>query len=253
MTFSLAAFAARGGPGGPVDGWGIAYHDGHDVRLYREPEPANNSAWLAFVERQQTPSNLVISHIRKATQGRILLANTQPFMRELGGREHVFAHNGKLSGLCLEKCGPSRRYTPIGDTDSEIAFMMLLNLLTDAWTDGVVPSLEARTRIFAGFAADMRTLGPANILYTDGDALFVHAHRRTQADGSIAAPGLWRLHRRCPRDSEALDGAGVQIQGAKGMQEIFLAASVPLTDEPWTALGDGEVLAIRNGCLLKLD
>ncbi|MFI4999193.1 MAG: class II glutamine amidotransferase, partial [Reyranellales bacterium] len=37
-TFSLRAFADRGGPGGrSVDGWGVALHDGRDVRLYKEP------------------------------------------------------------------------------------------------------------------------------------------------------------------------------------------------------------------------
>lgn len=99
-SFSLRAFAQHGNPaGGAIDGWGLAFHDGRDVRLYKEPEPAGESAWLAFIEQRRLPSRLVLSHIRHATRGGNSLANTQPFVRELGGRMHVFAHNGRLDGV----------------------------------------------------------------------------------------------------------------------------------------------------------
>lgn len=45
VSFSLTRFVERGGLGGmTLDGWGLAYYDGHDLRLYREPEPARDSA-----------------------------------------------------------------------------------------------------------------------------------------------------------------------------------------------------------------
>lgn len=84
-TFSLQHFARRGGGKGPVDGWGLGFHDGRDVRLYKEPEPAADSAWLAFIQERRLSSSLVLSHIRRATQGAISLVNTQPFARELSG------------------------------------------------------------------------------------------------------------------------------------------------------------------------
>ena len=245
VTFSLGAFAARGSPGGPVDGWGVAYHDGRDARIYKEPEPARDSKWLAFVEREKISSGLVISHIRHATQGAVSLPNTQPFARELGGRLHVFAHNGRLPGLIAENRGA--RFKPMGDTDSEIAFIILLEKLADVWGGSDVPPLPTRMAIFARFAGDMRRLGPANFLYTDGDALFVHGHRRTQVDGSVAPPGLWRLRRHCPIDSDTVHGAGVSIEGTRGPQDIFLFASVPLTDEDWVPLEEGETFVVRRG------
>ena len=98
VSFSLEAFARRGGSDSRnLDGWGLAYYDDRDVRLYREPEPAGDSAWLSFVERRRVASTLVLSHLRHATRGRLSLANTQPFARELGGRLHVFAHNADLT------------------------------------------------------------------------------------------------------------------------------------------------------------
>lgn len=123
VTLSLQVFAERGGGSTQnIDGWGLAYHDGHDIRLYKEPEPAARSAWLRFVEGQQQRSSTILSHVRRATQGVNTLGNTQPFARELGGRMHVFAHNGRLDGIDVSCAGQWQRFRPLGDTDSEIGF-----------------------------------------------------------------------------------------------------------------------------------
>jgi glutamine amidotransferase len=248
VSFSLEAFARRGGRDDRnVDGWGLAYYDDRDVRLYREPEPAGDSAWLSFVERRRVASTMVLSHIRHATRGRISLANTQPFARELGGRLHVFAHNGRLGGIESCHAGEWDRFQPVGETDSEIAFCILLERLLDLWQYRMEPSVEDRLAVVKRFAADMRQLGPANFIYADGDTLFAHAHRRIQADNVIAPPGLWQLQRRCRVDADALPEAGVAIESGQHNQEITLLASVPLTAEPWSPLAEGEVLIVQNG------
>lgn len=252
VSISLQRFAARGGlDGRALDGWGLAFYDGRDVRAYREPEPARDSAWLPFIEQRRVPSTLVLSHIRRATQGKVTLANTQPFMRELGGRVHSFAHNGKLPEIETAYRRDLRRFHPIGETDSEVAACLLFERLADLWDDSQPPSLEARIAVIDAFAADMRRLGPANFLYADADTLFAHSHRRTQADGSIAPPGLWRLHRRCSVDHDALPAAGIELTAAPEGQEMVLLASVPLTSEDWQPLREGEALAIRNGAIVS--
>jgi predicted glutamine amidotransferase len=75
----------------------------------------------------------VIAHIRHATQGAVSLANTQPFVRELRGRVHVFAHNGAVGALPASargNCGGGR-FQPIGETDSEVAFCQFLGRLAE--------------------------------------------------------------------------------------------------------------------------
>jgi predicted glutamine amidotransferase len=251
-TFSLERFAAHGvAAEAGVDGWGLAFYEGRDLRLYREPEPASNSPWLAFIARARLPSRLILSHIRRATRGAISLANTQPFVRELGGRRHAFAHNGDLAGIAERHAGEWRHFQPVGESDSEIAFCLLLQRLWPLWSAGVVPPIERRIEVFARFAAQMRRLGPANFLYADGDALFAHGDRRKQKDGTIAPPGLWRLERRCAADPDALPQAGIALEGRP--QELVLLASVPLTDEPWVPLAAGEVIVVREGALLARD
>jgi predicted glutamine amidotransferase len=95
LTFSLRTLAGRGGLEGHAhDGWGVAFYDGLDVALFREPGAAADSALVHYLENQGPATGLAISHIRHATRGEVSLANTQPFVRELGGRTHVFAHNG---------------------------------------------------------------------------------------------------------------------------------------------------------------
>jgi predicted glutamine amidotransferase len=249
-TFSLHRFAARGGHDGRlVDGWGLAFYEGRDVRLYREPEPAADSAWLAFIEGRGVPSRLVLSHLRRATDGAASLANTQPFARELGGRMHCFAHNGRLAGVQARQRGCQRHFRPVGDTDSEIAFCLLLERLRPLWREAETPSLAERLAIIARFAEEMRGLGPANFLYADGDAVFAHGDRRIQTDGAIAPPGLWRLHRDCPRDRDAPALSGVTIATTAEPQRLTLLASVPLSTEPWLPLACGQLVAVQNGSL----
>lgn len=248
VTFSLRKFADRGGLGGHnVDGWGVAFHDGREVRLYKEPEPAGDSAWLAFIQERRLPTRLLVSHIRHATRGALSLANTQPFARELGGRTHLFAHNGRLEGIDDRFAASKVRFRSMGDTDSEIAFCLLLERLSPLWDGGAVPPLAARLAVVADLAGELRPLGPANFLYSDGEVVFGHGHRRTQADGTIAPPGLWCLQRACAVDAEAPTPSGVTIEPGAGPQEITLLASVPVTGEQWRPLAEGEIVVVADG------
>lgn len=247
VNFSLETFARHGGGTAPhKDGWGVAYYEDGDVRCIKDTAPANDSPWVRFLEGQGLCSTIVISHIRKATIGSAALKNTQPFCRELGGRMHVFAHNGHLPGIAGSARFAQGKCQPVGDTDSEIAFCALLHRLSEMWlSTSEIPPLEARLEAVVAFAAELRPLGLANFLYSDGDALFAHGHRRRQANNRFEPPGLFRLFRECPADDGLVEGTGVTLSALR--QHITLVASVPLTDEAWYPLEEGEVLAISLG------
>ncbi len=253
VGFSLEKLARHGGAEGPHrDGWGVAFYEGRDVALLREPCAASESRLVQFIEQHAPPSERVISHIRRATHGDRALRNTQPFVRELGGRRHVFAHNGELEGIERQRHFRPGRFQAVGDTDSELVFCHLLELLAPLWraSDGRVPALTARLDILAGFAERLRGFGPANFIYSDADTLFVHAHRRRQADGRIAPPGLHVLEQSCDESTTtALATSGVALTSIR--QQVVLVASVPLTDADWRPLSEGELLAIANGSILE--
>lgn len=246
VKFSLAEFARRGGNTGPhIDGWGIAFFRDGDALVIREPEPSADSALLHFIHDQHVPSALALSHIRKATQGGVSLRNTQPFTRELGGRPHIFAHNGDLADLRQRIELDQSYFRTIGDTDSEHAFCYLLSLLQPLWLSTQTPSLDQRLDTFAWFADRMAEFGAANFLYSDGDYLFVHSHHRRQDNGDICPPGLYLLQRRC-HEHDLLNGVEIESD-----QEMVLLASRPLSTENWQPLPAHTVMAIQNGRILK--
>lgn len=253
LTFSLQTLAERGGmSGGMHDGWGVAFYQGQDVALFREPAPAADSALVRFLESQGPATDLAISHIRHATRGAVTLANTQPFVRELGGRSHVFAHNGDLANIEHSAGLALGAFRPLGQTDSERAFCALLAHLASLWAIAKPPSLAQRLTVLTEYAAELRTLGPANFLYADGDALFAHGHRRLQlASGRVEAPGLWYVQRTCPAGEPGhMVPSAVSVGSAA--RSVILLASVPLSDEAWRPVNEGELLVLRAGTILTL-
>lgn len=253
VNLSLDKFAAHGSVAGPNhDGWGIAYYQSRDARLIKEAVPAASSDCVRFVESHEMLSRMVLAHIRHATRGDVSFENTQPFVRELGGRAHVFAHNGDLD---LEGIDSDhrllRRFQPMGDTDSEQAFCVLLARLGDLWDAEATPPIAERAAVVSEFAADMRELGPANFVYADGEALFAHGDRRRHCiDEPARSPGLHLLERKCRHEAKPVTGGGVDVETPDVEQTVVVVASVPLTDEAWRPLAPGQLIIAADGQVL---
>jgi len=248
ITYSLEEFIQHGGRTGPhSDGWGIAYYGDRDARVIRDVDAAADSPLVRFVAERGQRSHTVISHIRKATHGEVALRNTQPFSREVGGRIHLFAHNGELTRVSETPELVLDIDQSIGETDSEHAFCALLTRIRRLWGNGAeVPAIDARLQIVADFARTVRELGPANFIYFDGDALFLHGHQRKQdGEEQPRPPGMHTLCRSCTVGGTAFEADGLTISGHN--QHVVLAASIPLTDEPWEALAEGEIVVARHG------
>ncbi len=251
-TFSLEQFASHGGLRGPHrDGWGLAFYDGAYAQIFREPEAASASEWMRFLQSNQQRSTCVISHIRLATQGEPALRNTQPFSRELGGRRHVFCHNGDLKDIFQRM--QTRHHQPIGETDSEYAFCCLMDRAEEIWSDGA-PTLERRIALLKPFFDELATMGQANFLYADGEYLYAYANKRKNSDGVVKPPGLYYLCRRCEQDIEtatiALQGMALETATGGATQEVVLFASVPLSDENWRPFEENQMIVCRDGKII---
>lgn len=249
ITLSLNELARHGGETGPhADGWGIAFYEGPDANLIRESTAAAHSTLMSVLRKHEMESELVLAHIRKASQGKVLLKNTHPFRRELAGRVHTFAHNGDLSGI--KKRYPFDPYcgmAPIGDTDSEHGFCLLMQRLSRLWhRSDRLPKLSERIKVVSEFGDEMREMGPANFLYSDGDALFVHSHVRTQPDGTISEPGLHYVSGHCEYGVGSSELIGVEFK-SEGPQRVTLVATTPLRKGRWKPLGNGQMLVVRRG------
>ncbi len=252
LHYSLEEFAKHGGLKHPnKSGWGIAYYQGKDVLLLKEASPAASSPWVNFIETVGLQSQMVIAHVRYATTGAPLLENTHPFRREIGGRFHIFAHNGTLEGVFDKFPFESEFIRPVGATDSEYGFCILLQRLQPLWRDakGAVPALEDRLAVIARTAADFRGLGSANFLYCDGDCLFVHAHRRSfDENGHFSAPrppGLCIGNRLDLFRS--FQAKGLKLAPLDSTTPALMLASVPLSEEGWSPLPEGSVTVLKDG------
>ncbi len=249
ITLSLNEFARHGGETGPhADGWGVAFYDGPDANVIRESTSAANSVLMSTLRGYKLTSEIVIAHIRRASFGPVELRNTHPFRRELAGRVHTFAHNGDLPGIedqfDLEQNGFA---LPVGNTDSEYAFCLLMQRLSRVWNGkGIIPSLSTRKKIISGFARQIGKLGSANFLYSDGDALFVHGHLRTQSDGSIRAPGLHYISVTCDYGLGRTELASVILESDQ-VQKVTLVSTTPLNEGDWTPMLEGELLILKGG------
>lgn len=247
VRLMLHEFARQGGEtANNRDGWGLALYQGRDSHITREAQPAADSAELRFLREHELASPLGIAHVRHATQGADTLANTQPFSARLDGRLHVFAHNGVISDSA--SLGPFQPpWQPLGETDSECAFALLMQRLA-ALSGARRGNWRARFEVFAALCAELCPRGIFNVLFSDGEYLYAHAHKRHWHHGDQpTAPGLWHLQRAHRPDSLPL--TGLQVDTTTPAQIHFLA-SVPLSDEAWQPLSEGELRVFRNGELV---
>jgi len=235
--------------GGNPDGWGVAYFEGVDAMLLREPEPAAESPMVQFLNSHAPRSDLIISHIRRATYGDRKLANTQPFKRVLGGHTHIFAHNGFVSPFKMPNT--SSWLLPQGDTDSEHLFCHLLGYLEPLWNSGGIPAFERRFDVVKRFAQEILERGASNFLYSDGVNLFAHGHRHTIPGDAVSdEPGLYvNLYKSQTGSDMAIPCQGLRTEGSCSDQA--LVATLPLNDHEWVPLKAGEIACFEHGQRIK--
>lgn len=242
VTFSLSVFGERGGHLGPHrDGWGIAFNDGHDFRIVKEAAPASESACLRFIETHDFKSQIVISHIRRASDPTVpLFTNSHPFARELFGFTHVFAHNGEVLGIFQDRRFEPKHYFPMGDTDSERAFCVLMDRLREAVTPATVMDFKTKLSIIEKWALEVANFGIFNFLFSD--TRYLYAHRSTH---------LFYVSRECASQTECLKSGELTIrlaQGSNGSQRVAAVATEPLTgNEEWQPLPEGKVVTFLCG------
>jgi predicted glutamine amidotransferase len=242
VTFSLSVFGERGGRLGPhKDGWGIAFSEGHDFRIIKESAPASDSACLRVIEAHDFKSQIVISHIRRASDPTApAFTNSHPFARELYGFAHVFAHNGEVLAIFQESRFTPKHYFPMGDTDSERVFCVLMDRLREQLTPATVMDFKTKLPIIEKWALEVAELGVFNFLLSD--TRYLYAHRSTQ---------LFLVTRECAAQTECLKSEELTVRLARatqGIQQLAAVATQPLTPgEPWEPLPEGAVVAFFCG------
>jgi predicted glutamine amidotransferase len=231
--FSFAGLACRANE--HRDGFGIAFFEDRGLRHFIDHRSAAESPVAELVKRWPIRSEIVIAHIRKATQGQVALANTHPFVRELWGRYWVLAHNGDLKDF---RPRLHAAFRPVGDTDSERAFCWLLQELAKAHAD--VPSLRELTLTLRELLPELARHGTLNLLLSNGQALWAHASTK-----------LHWLQRHHPFGAATLADEDLQVDFGpltSAGDRVVVIATEPLTrDEAWTPMAAGELRVFSGG------
>jgi glutamine amidotransferase len=233
VMFSFTGLATRAHE--HKDGFGIAFFEDRGLRLFVDHHSARSSPVAELVKRYPIKSDNVIAHIRKATQGRVALENTHPFVRELWGRYWVLAHNGDLKNFHPRLHGAFR---PVGDTDSERALCWLMQELAKA--HAAVPSIDELTRTLAELLPQPAAHGAFNLLLSNGQALWAH--------GSTRLHWLQRCHpfsrARLADEDLSVDFAALTTP----TDRVAVIATEPLTTgEDWQTMAPGELRVFVHG------
>jgi glutamine amidotransferase len=183
-------------------------------------------------------SRNIVAHIRKATQGRVALENTHPFVRELWGRYWTFAHNGDLKGFAPRLHGAFR---PVGQTDSERAFCWLMQELAKAHAS--VPPVAELTATLRELMPRPAAHGTFNCMLSNGEALWAHCSTR-----------LHHVVRQHPFTRASLQDEDVTVDFAEHTRpsdRVAVVVTEPLTrDETWSAFAPGELRVFLDGAPL---
>ena len=233
VMFSFTGLALRADE--HKDGFGIAFFEDKGLRHFIDHHGARQSPVAELVKRYPIRSDNVIAHIRKATQGRVALENTHPFVRELWGRYWVFAHNGDLQAFQPRLHGAFR---PVGDTDSERACCWLMQELAKAHAS--VPGIDELSCTLRELLPELARYGTFNMLLSNGQALWAHASTK-----------LWSIERRHPFGAATLadDDLSVDFAALAGEHDrVAVIATEPLTcDETWSPFAAGEIRVFCGG------
>jgi predicted glutamine amidotransferase len=233
LMFSFTGFATRAEE--HKDGFGIAFFEGPGVRLLVDAQSARTSPVAAMVRRFPIRSHNIVAHIRKATQGRVALENTHPFVRELWGRYWSFAHNGDLPGYAPRLHGA---FQPVGQTDSERAFCWLMQELAKA--HAALPPVAELSATLRELVPLLAARGTFNCLLSNGEALWAHC-----------ATQLHHVVRQHPFTRASLQDDDVTVDFAEHTapsDRVAVVVTEPLTrDETWSAFAPGEIRVFVDG------
>ncbi len=131
------------------------------------------------------------------------------------------------------------RFHPVGNTDSELAFCVILETLWRTFPNGA-PSLEALHAALAEVTAKIAPFGDFNYLLSNGDALFVRC-----------ATKLAYIVRKSPFTTAHLTDEDYTVDFGlvtTPKDRVAVIATTPLTDnETWTPIAPGELMLFRDG------
>ncbi|MFZ0390463.1 MAG: class II glutamine amidotransferase [Calditrichia bacterium] len=167
------------------DGWGVVCRDRDKLQVFKNTLPAFQDDKFA-ASLSKIRGEMVFAHIRRRSQGPVLMENTHPFVHQ---ERWVFMHNGNIPNFeyCKEQMSllltPEVEIKTGGTTDSEFLFKYFLHLFEQKSNCDVFCAMNIVKKIISKLAAltqenDQHLLA-LNFVLTDGN--FVVGFRRNRS------------------------------------------------------------------------
>ncbi len=198
-------------------GWGLFRETDGNFEIIKEPVRAVGSRILHDVIQQTQPQKYALAHIRLATVGSVRKENCHPYVgTDLTGRNWTMIHNGTIySSRNLYQYLKMQK----GDTDSERAFLYLLDQINQA--QGSHPlSPEERFEIVQNTVMYLSPRNKLNLMIFDGELLYIHKNMKDTLK-------------------------------YKKLENGFLFATTPLDQDTWEEFPLAQLHAFRNGALFR--
>lgn|GEM_PF-1655256 len=219
--------------------WGVAIHHGADAQHIRSVEAEHSAAAADFVRQPIHAASVMLAMLGQDTAGP--MAEIQPFLRDAVGRRHSFFHQGELQGIYDEQRFVADNLWPLGFSDSEQAFSVLLQRLRRLWLDAQA-SDEVLLAVVADFANRVKSLGPAAFVYSDGQNLLLHGDDQPESI-SFRVREFSSLTNALP----ILEQLGITVNAAETDSPVAIVVSECDLTADWEAVSAGEVILITEG------
>jgi glutamine amidotransferase len=236
------------------DGWGIAYYENGQPEVERRETAAFED--LHFSEAaERVFARTVVAHVRSATVGANLLANTHPYIYE----GWSFAHNGTVAGFgelatsLAADTDADLLELRHGTNDSEATFLWLLTRLREAGinADADGTPIEPLVNVFKQSVATLIELceqvspekaARLNFLLTDGHVMVASRWNRD----------LHVVKRFGVHDCEICGVPHIHHHRGKHYRAVVIA-SEPLTHEDWQQIPQGSIVTVDRDLETRIE
>ncbi len=253
LAFSFDAVASpaidlkfRQGPqqGDHTLGWGLAWYPG-DTRaaiVAKDPSARDTQTLRgAMHDWDSFRSTVFFCKVRGAASGYTHL-ETQPFTRSFAGQDWMFMHNGDLD---KERLAGLHRNTsiflePLGRTDSELAFCVLLGRVQD---HGARSLAEIDHKVLLGWFQELDGLGSADMVISDG--VTVAAFYGSRSETHLFYSRIQPPHAAGGFEAEA---ASFAIDNPRDtFRTALVFSSTPFRQGEWKTMQKGQLILVRRG------
>lgn len=167
----------------------------------------------------------------------------QPFSRPMKGRHCFFTQQGELPEIHDRNLYAIGDHWPVGCTDQERAFCVLLERTLTLWHEGR-PDHESRLALISDYGARLDRLGAHNFSYWDGDFLFAYSSKREGEQEPLC------FYQAQSGNYSFGDGHQLSIEAEPDTKMVLICNSELISNAEANPIPAGTVACYKSGKLL---